>query len=891
MKRVSLAGLAWLFVWVAVCSFAGAAAAQPWRPMSGEIAGTLLAPDGAPLAGARVRLSGERNAEASSTLNGRFRFTSLSPGVYTVEVQSDGRVSSWAEEIAVDEGQILRLEFVLAEGKETSVTVSTAPILDSSPAGPVWRLNRGQLAPLPYGGGAHAWVRLAALRTETAGRRVLIDGFAPSPSSFLAPEWIEEVASYSGAAPAPSAGSVRGEEIVLLTHRPAKEWSGRAEIGHQSRDLEGRDRTLTTAVPSGPVQVLVDQDRTLDRGSLMVGGGVTQNFRLTLSHVSNKENERRRVGSCSDCEPHGGVLQRESRDLSRLSGHWMRARWQLQGSFSILDAEARTGGLGTSLTSGGSLGGDVNDQRRWLIRSELEMGRSLRGHVSLASRDSRRNLQGFWPGSSGRVFLAGVGGVPLRSAGGEDLVSSGSEDEAESPRSGLAFLEASGPGLGSHRIRFGLASERSDHVRRERRTQDFVLWGVAPALGGQLASAGHVLVETTAIDLEGRTRTEALFVEDLLQVGRLSARGGVRLQRSDWRSQRDSGTCADCRLDLSDELLPRLALAFDPRGLGQERLTLEVGRYAGGTAALVPLLGAASGAMNVRGLPLSDAGLAALDRSLNLFDGTSGGLKVAEEYDASRSIQASLGAEHLLLPGLMVSGSLTARRYERSPGVRTLADGTLGIGDRGARSPDFPCRRGETELRLRGGWRGSAGGLEAQADVVRAHGTRSADCLDAVGLPGLQRSSSLGSNTSLGSNLSFGRLRMFGHKDLSERWTLAVAAQFLDRAGAELGWRQTIEGGQWLERASSLETSDSSTWNVDLAVRHRSPISGADGLALVATLEVLNLFDARSVESSFNGLLLSPDVEGSVGAADPRAGLPFAFQEARAVRLGFGVTF
>lgn len=853
-------------------ALAAVAGAQPWRPVQGEIRGVVRTADGQPIDGAEVALSGPQSAQASTTPSGSFAFSGLAPGSYTVEVGARGRVSSWAEEIEVASAASPFLVFELAEGKETAVTVTFAPVLDGAPTGPVWRLTETASWALPSGGSA---LRLAGLLTlgpdPTA---VLLDGGAPRLGGLLLEtfpaEWLAGLSAPASTTSAAVAGTSVGEELVLETKTANDVWTGGAWLSHQSRSFEGRDRRQPEVGDDGQVVgVKLDRDRTAERFALSGTGRLGAGWSLGLAQLFGQRAASEQLDACTLCAPNPRVGSESETDL--LSGA-LRHEGRLGLLARWTEAEeTRTASTSASVQTAAGRGLLEEEQRG--ARLTLPGGRRTLLGLTLGDRRSSRALAGYFPGRSGIVVAAGEGGAPRRGAGSEEPISPGeelarSEDEALTLRWELL--------LGAHELRLGGGRSRSHVSDFSERLYTGLHWNVPPAIG--VAPQGHALVVGESRSAALRLQDDSAWAEWRLRSARAAVLGGLRWQGGQLRQVAGPRTAelttAELTTDAASSWLPRLAVAFDPRGMGQERLLFSVARVAAETESLVPWVFAAATESSVLGESLNE--------SLHLFEGASPTVRVPARLSLERSTLWLGSAEHLLLPGLVVGATARYRVIDRGLRSRELAPGLWQLDDSntGTRSVegDGPCARGIASARLWATWRGERSELLLAADSWTRHGLRSADCLAAR--PAAVRH--LGGD----GRAEEQRIEILGSRRFGERWSLGTSLFWKTGRVTTLGTLDVIEQCDWLVLPQPLAAASRSAWRADVALHYRLPV--ADDGGLVLTAEVLNLFDGRGALGEQQTLSLSPDVDGAAGARDPRAGQAVSVQEPRAVRLRLG---
>ncbi len=113
---------------------AAEALAQGATGRSGTLIGTITDPEGAPLPGVTITVSGPAliQAQVATTgLDGGFRVPALPPGTYTVEASLEGFNSMQQVDVRVTMGSTLQVNFAMTIGLEDTITVvGEAPLVD-----------------------------------------------------------------------------------------------------------------------------------------------------------------------------------------------------------------------------------------------------------------------------------------------------------------------------------------------------------------------------------------------------------------------------------------------------------------------------------------------------------------------------------------------------------------------------------------------------------------------------------------------------------------------------------------------------------------------------------------------------------------------------------------
>lgn len=111
------------------CLIAMTAAAWGQSPTTGEIAGQVLDPHGAAVAGAKVTLTGAAGAvrEATSNQSGQYHFSLIEPGAYEVKVEAPGFAPATIKAVArITETTTVNVPLAIAGAKEV-INVSAEP--------------------------------------------------------------------------------------------------------------------------------------------------------------------------------------------------------------------------------------------------------------------------------------------------------------------------------------------------------------------------------------------------------------------------------------------------------------------------------------------------------------------------------------------------------------------------------------------------------------------------------------------------------------------------------------------------------------------------------------------------------------------------------------------
>ena len=136
-----------IYLAVLLLAFALPAAAQV---QSGNLYGTAVGPDGQPMPGVTVVLTGPGAALTQVTdANGKFRFLGLAPGTYVAETQLEGFAKTRRENIDINVGRNTEVELKLQISDVIVVFADKPPILDTRRSGPGQTVTLADLERIP----------------------------------------------------------------------------------------------------------------------------------------------------------------------------------------------------------------------------------------------------------------------------------------------------------------------------------------------------------------------------------------------------------------------------------------------------------------------------------------------------------------------------------------------------------------------------------------------------------------------------------------------------------------------------------------------------------------------------------------------------------------------
>ena len=139
LKRAFTLAMLWLVLAVPVMG----------QIQTGTLLGTILGPDGQPMPGVTVTLTGGGAPQTTTTdEQGKFRFPSLPPGTYTVEAQLEGFAPSKREGLVVNVGRSVDIDMPLMVTEVIDVTLD-APLLDFRNPGKRDTVAKSELEHIP----------------------------------------------------------------------------------------------------------------------------------------------------------------------------------------------------------------------------------------------------------------------------------------------------------------------------------------------------------------------------------------------------------------------------------------------------------------------------------------------------------------------------------------------------------------------------------------------------------------------------------------------------------------------------------------------------------------------------------------------------------------------
>jgi antitoxin (DNA-binding transcriptional repressor) of toxin-antitoxin stability system len=160
------------------------------QEVTGNIEGTLKDPSGAVIPNATVTAaSAQRTVNTTTNDDGTYRFNNLQPGVYTVTATGTGFGSAKRENVTVELGRTLQVNFELkpvGAGETVTVTASDEPIVDVTSTKIATNVTQQEIDVLPKTKGFSSVINVApGTRQEANNGGFQIDGASGSENRFV----------------------------------------------------------------------------------------------------------------------------------------------------------------------------------------------------------------------------------------------------------------------------------------------------------------------------------------------------------------------------------------------------------------------------------------------------------------------------------------------------------------------------------------------------------------------------------------------------------------------------------------------------------------------------------------------------------------------------------
>ena len=221
---------------------------------TGRIRGTVTNPEGEPLPGATVTVSGEALAGNSRSVvtgeSGDYRFAGLPPGTYTLVASMDGYQPRTIEQVQVSLAATANFDFELFAEFAAAVTVSSSPLVDVSSSSVATRYTSEFIDDLPTNRNFYDMISVApgvSNAAEDGGDRQIaygsnvqsnswhIDGIetkAPETGSawvYVNPDMVEEIQVLGIGAPA-EFGNLLGAAFNIVTKSGTNQLRGSGNV-------------------------------------------------------------------------------------------------------------------------------------------------------------------------------------------------------------------------------------------------------------------------------------------------------------------------------------------------------------------------------------------------------------------------------------------------------------------------------------------------------------------------------------------------------------------------------------------------------------------------------------------------------------------------------------
>ena len=671
----------------------GPLVAQTVSDDTAVIEGVVTDESGAALSGVHVAVrSPEDDLERAldTRADGSYGLAGLPPGTYSVEVWIEGYSSAIAEDVGLDAGETLRLDFTLAPGAGIAITVIASPRIDVASPSRTLRMASERLDQLP------GWLRfaeLARLVDPLADLPVPREGLEPVREGVPAvelrgrpmskgPLWIDGIetggegppleldsAQVFGRALEVGAGGLRatlaGAPGGVLRLTPSAtigttRWRVGVDLG---TGLEGGSEPTAEGSSLAGVETVREMEDHGDLAASLGGSVLGGRLRLFAAGIGRSfELAQRLAGDArvaQELDETAATLRLGAapRSSVRVGATVARAEIESQGLLADVAALPQA-----ALASGGS---GRRESRHAAFSADLGVGARFHLHAWAGWLDRLRRDPA---DEGGRLLILDSGrGIGLAEQPEIGVLDAGfatgkpglAEDAERAGRS--LRLHATRLAGGGHRLGFGVERSRSEltlqRVLRGTRTE--VAWerDALDRLGTRFDLAATL---QGSIEREGA----ALFVEDQW---RLSRRFTLRLGL---RAESDRVTTPDGAVeidrDFEDGVEPRFGAAWDVLGDGNYVIYLSADRYHRplGDRLAIAALGEVELTRSFSRLrSLEDLGEAT--GSAIPLAGLASPVRIDPGLAAERWRHFSLGSEQLVIPGLRVRAEASYRELER----------------------------------------------------------------------------------------------------------------------------------------------------------------------------------------------------------------------------------
>ncbi len=578
---------------------------------SGAITGTV-AQAGTPLPGVTVEarssvLQGVRTEVTDNA--GRFRFSLLPPGNYTVTTTLSGFSTVTQRDIRVGLGRVVTLEVSLSPAASEQITVTgAAPVVDVSTAQSGANITAETMRSLPIGRNFVAAAQVApGTSADAAGTTVygstgaenqyIIDGLNTTgvergqQGKSLNSDFIQEVEVLTGGLSA-EYGRLTGGAINAITKSGSNEFHGDAFAFNSGGSLNSDNKTAAKR-PSDSTTI-GEVDKQNDFGANL--GGFIMKDRLWFFGAYDRVNETdlsRRINTplifpgVFELPVGGSVGSKITRDL--YAGKLSLAVTSSQVfNLSVFGDPSKTNGAIRALAGAPSTfnGTNTTGGNDTTLRYSGVFGSNLNVNGSLGAHREKNEVGGEGK-SIGRLRDQTV--IPNIAYGGFGFV----QDQKFKRDVGKLDISTF---LGSHQIKFGGDRENvkaintniytgTDSVRKRCRG-GVPASGVCSAANIYYTHEGYVSGKTTsaaavsglvipALIASPKTENTSAYLQDSWKaLTNLTINAGVR-----WESQKVGNRLGEVAINLNKNYAPRVGVIWDPANNGRSKLYANYGRF------------------------------------------------------------------------------------------------------------------------------------------------------------------------------------------------------------------------------------------------------------------------------------------------------------------------
>ncbi|HVG18065.1 MAG TPA: TonB-dependent receptor [Blastocatellia bacterium] len=246
------------------------------QEVTGTIEGTLKDPSGAVIPNATVTAASERNTvNTTSNDEGVYRFNNLQPGLYTITASGTGFGSVKRDNVTVELGRTLQVNFELkpvGAGETVTVTASDEPIVDVSSTKTATNITQQEIDVLPKTRNFSSLINVApGTREESKAGGFQIDGASGSENRFVVDgldvtrvfggqlgnsknipfDFVKEVQVKSAGYEAEFGGATGGV-VNVVTRGGTNDWRGEAKIEYTSDRFRAEDNPQLRLKPTAP---------------------------------------------------------------------------------------------------------------------------------------------------------------------------------------------------------------------------------------------------------------------------------------------------------------------------------------------------------------------------------------------------------------------------------------------------------------------------------------------------------------------------------------------------------------------------------------------------------------------------------------------------------------